>query len=509
MKEENLRKFELNKSILQDFDALMSLRLDFVEELIVTEIDDENKLLNIVGLCINVKTLVVKGDYRIKIDSILANICKPELLTSLIVDNVKLPTNVKKLVSLQNILLNNVKFSNVGNFLQDIPKPEKITQISLCNVDFGKNSIEILKRFKSLEFIYLDRINDCEFNSLKFLSENKNLQKVVIKNNHIGIKEANTLVSTECKKNVLVRIGEKDILEINENNDCSITVSTDNLKCVTQKMNLCKIDTIKIIINEENNIMANIKNLKKLRKGITISVENISDLDINELEEIKNNVSVNRIYIRDEIGEKTYPVNSYINIRNEIDNMIKDIDNDLTEAEKFLKVYRILGENIEVDDLMEVAKTDITKLENALKEKLCTSMMFARILKYCLDCLKIESKVIGGYHKDYDDYYMWNQVRIEDKWYNVDIVEDSAYIAKQGIFNSRVKNCLIEDEIFYKTHTTTNKNAEEVLESYDKKLIRIHLNEIGILKRIIDKIIKVFAYNKQLTLPGAKIENNK
>ena len=60
MKEENLKKFELNKSILKDFDVLMSLRLDFVEELIVTELDSESKLLNIIGLCLNVKTLVIR-----------------------------------------------------------------------------------------------------------------------------------------------------------------------------------------------------------------------------------------------------------------------------------------------------------------------------------------------------------------------------------------------------------------------------------------------------------------
>ena len=57
MKKNNtIKRFELNKSVLKDFDRLMSMNLGEVEELIVTEIDKDNKILNIISLCLNIKT---------------------------------------------------------------------------------------------------------------------------------------------------------------------------------------------------------------------------------------------------------------------------------------------------------------------------------------------------------------------------------------------------------------------------------------------------------------------
>ena len=101
--EETLKKFELNNAVLEDFDALMSKHLDQIEELTISEIDAKSKLLNIVGLCINVQTLIIEGDERTNTNAIIANICKPELIQNLILNGVKIPSSFsfKKLVSLK------------------------------------------------------------------------------------------------------------------------------------------------------------------------------------------------------------------------------------------------------------------------------------------------------------------------------------------------------------------------------------------------------------------------
>ena len=93
MKTENsIKRFELNKKVLKDFDSLMSMNLAEVEELIVTELDKELKILNIISLCLNVKTLVIDGNQRLDATSILLNVCKPDLLESIVIRNVKLPS---------------------------------------------------------------------------------------------------------------------------------------------------------------------------------------------------------------------------------------------------------------------------------------------------------------------------------------------------------------------------------------------------------------------------------
>ena len=62
MKFEDLKSFELNNEVLKDFDRLMGMHLDLVEELVFNEPNPVSKLFNIVSLCINVKKLVIKGN---------------------------------------------------------------------------------------------------------------------------------------------------------------------------------------------------------------------------------------------------------------------------------------------------------------------------------------------------------------------------------------------------------------------------------------------------------------
>ena len=102
---EELKKFELNNKIIEDFDKLMTYHLDKVEEIEINEIFINPKLYNIISLCTNAKTLKISGDMRVDVNKIIFNICKPEKLETLILNSVKLPTNktVQKFTSLKNI----------------------------------------------------------------------------------------------------------------------------------------------------------------------------------------------------------------------------------------------------------------------------------------------------------------------------------------------------------------------------------------------------------------------
>ena len=106
---EELKNFELNNKILDDFDKLMSYHLDTVEELSIKEVFTNPKLYNIVSLCTNLKILIIEGDLRVDVNKIISNVCKPELLETLILNSVKLPTskNFLKFISLKTISLTN------------------------------------------------------------------------------------------------------------------------------------------------------------------------------------------------------------------------------------------------------------------------------------------------------------------------------------------------------------------------------------------------------------------
>ena len=57
---ENTKKFELNTKILDNFDKIMATNLHEIEELKITALDQGSKLLNIISLCANVKTLIIQ-----------------------------------------------------------------------------------------------------------------------------------------------------------------------------------------------------------------------------------------------------------------------------------------------------------------------------------------------------------------------------------------------------------------------------------------------------------------
>jgi len=120
MVKQDIKKFELNTNVLNNFDNIMSTKLDEIEELKITGLDQGSKLLNIISLCANIKTLVIEGDQRIDSDKVLANIFKPELLENLVLNNVKIPTqnSLKKYENLKMISLNGIRFSNIKEFFE-------------------------------------------------------------------------------------------------------------------------------------------------------------------------------------------------------------------------------------------------------------------------------------------------------------------------------------------------------------------------------------------------------
>ena len=152
---EELKNFELNNKVLEDFDKVMSYHLDKVENIVIKEVFTNPKLFNIISLCTKLKSLTIEGDLRVDVNKIIFNICKPELLETLILNSVKLPTTKAflKFTSLTTISLTNITFSDVNGFFNKIPNKEKIVAINLSNVDLGRKSISICGNFPNLKYL--------------------------------------------------------------------------------------------------------------------------------------------------------------------------------------------------------------------------------------------------------------------------------------------------------------------------------------------------------------------
>ena len=103
---------------------------------------------------------------------------------------------------------------------------------------------------------------------------------------------------------------------------------------------------------------------------------------------------------------------------------------------KFDVGAKFLCENISYDLVLEEDSLDYSRKKRAkssyfqsgILDKQTIDIGYAEILKNALKCIGIESKIIIGTYADSKDEHVWNQVKILDKWYNVDLGLDSKKI---------------------------------------------------------------------------------
>ena len=504
---ESIKKFEINNDILKDFDKLMSMQLNEVEELKVTSIDGNSKLLNIVSLCINVKTLIIEGDQRINTNNIVLNICKPELVENLVLTNVKLPSGyaLKRLSNLKLVSLNNIRFSNIGAFLKEMPSANILEGLNFYNVDYEKNSIDILNKYTSIKYLSMENVTNCKLENIEFLSQNTNLQKLIISNNNIDIKDINNLLKGKYTKLISLNINsEKDYkvkskFTIDESGKVSIIINSSELEKITQNLNLYKIDKLTLIIEDNTCINQYIKKLKNVKEEVKVAISDLSYLSSEDAQKLKERLKIDSISIIDinneSLTNNSYEIDYYIRIKETINKYTNMVSKYEPEVKKFLDIYKILRENL---------------IEN--------NNMYAEILQNCLISLNIESNIIKGKLRETNETHMWNQVKLNDKWYNVDLSLD--VLGNNRSFKRKVNYCLLDDREFCKTHIPESGVVNYALECYDQKIVNVYF-KTGLFSRsyinsyfqnILKKIKVITSFNRQKALPVGNVnneENNK
>ena len=90
---------------------------------------------------------------------------------------------------------------------------------------------------------------------------------------------------------------------------------------------------------------------------------------------------------------------------------------------------------------------------------------YSRILQCVLNSVGIECNYIGGStNKERDLNHAWNQVKIDNKWYNVDLTWDRDDFEDDML----IENCLVSDEDFF-NHIPLSGDYVECKETYDRK----------------------------------------
>ena len=503
-----LKKFELNNKVLEDFDTLMTYHLDQVEELSIKEISINPKLYNIISLCINVKTLIIEGDLRVDTNKIVYNLCKPEKLENIVLNSVKLPTNkiLSRFVNLRTIALTNIKFSDINKFFNQIPSKESVIALKLENVDLNRNSISMCGMFENLQFLNIDNLSNCIFDDFSFLINNINLKRINIQNSIVEFDKINALCRLKCRKTIDILLETSDICEIqnsfevDEDNISYLTVNITDLEKTVEKVNFYKLNELCIIFDDNINLNSYIKTLKKIKNHVSIAINDILYLDLETAQKLRDKIHVNYINIlgkKDEFDIKyTYSIDKYIALREKFNQIQNEVSEEDTEIDKFFAIYEYMKKEYKI-----VGSTNIDELEDAIIEHNCVYNLVASFLKSILGLIGIESKVIEGKILGNSNKVTWNQVKLNGKWYNLDLALDmSGNANKKTKLGYMIKNYLYPDEQFYKTHTPESGKPELCDEIFGVSIKSDSNKENGIAKKIFNKI-------KSINKLGRKGEN--
>lgn len=236
------------------------------------------------------------------------------------------------------------------------------------------------------------------------------------------------------------KLAEKMQIVINNDNDF------DNLK------KYFKLSDIKETIQISKYILAS--------KGIPphsyeVVLNSIEELNEKQLEYLcENGGDIKKIILAD-IPGASLGVNDFLGLKKAINSITRGIDKDNTDINKFLDIYKIIGKNVKYKQYSNYIE--------AICKKEASCQGYSELLKLALNNIGIDCIIIRGNYKEpqHPDYtgHAWNQVKINDNWYNCDLTWDASKI-KEG---KKVKYCLRDDNYFQNENDhVTPKEVKEI-----------------------------------------------
>lgn len=242
----------------------------------------------------------------------------------------------------------------------------------------------------------------------------------------------------------------------------------------------------KIEVRSKEDLKAYLELLGDNKNINTIVIDNMSILTIEQIKLLSQEYNINNVVVAAELGkpEKApdkymYTIDEYINMRERIDEILADVDMTAPEIERFLTIYKKIGETIEYaidEDGEPCDDINCHNLKGGLLEGKCVCEGYALILQQVLKCAKIECKYIDGFSGV--EGHAWNQVKIGEKWYNCDLTWDADKIRN----GCDLEYCLQSDEEFILHDSNLSSEAQTCLESYDINEISkiMYRNKVGI-----------------------------
>jgi len=488
----------------------------------------------------NLKELVVGNNMAKSIysqndlEAFLEAIPNPEALETLYIREANLNGSdlevLKKFKNLKNLYIDNIKEANIARILENVPGKSKLENLIISQCDCKNADMSVLSQFSRLENLYITNNDNVNGNSIcKALGRNRNLQMLNICNNKITDYEsfanltANRLYAIGNKLPLRRMIrefrrddiksddriigfdgigGKENFLRIKKNEkgqlEKSIHINSKDLQDIAKYIKFSEISTLTLQLEKIEDIRPYIAKLGNVQR-LNIEIPNTKALSASEATFLQENFSVDKIIVADQkdsnssYERNSYNIDDYISIKRRINNIVARVPRRLGEAERFLRLYEILQEEIVYDkqilstyeDYSKVNANDSRNMMNGLLLGKCVCAGYSDILKNCLSEIGIEAREISG------NNHQWNQVKIEGRWYNVDLTADASRNRVYGKYS--FDKCLLSDKEYSYSKFATIGDAARCTQTFDRDMINFYQRKgrLPIRKKSAELIQKV------------------
>lgn len=169
------------------------------------------------------------------------------------------------------------------------------------------------------------------------------------------------------------------------------------------------------------------------------------------------------------VGEKeTYTVKEYINMNKMAQQYLMQINNNMTDVEKFLRLYNLLGENVRYDynELYYVNDIYNNNMYGALAKGKSVCEGIAKTMQELLELVGIPTEMEIG--KLNQSFHAWNRVKLNGKWYYCDMTNDCS-----AIQNGQTPNfCLLSIKSMKEKFYEITEEDNDIEEDFDQNKIK-------------------------------------
>lgn len=247
---------------------------------------------------------------------------------------------------------------------------------------------------------------------------------------------------------------------------------------------------VKFSKNENNNLISDSAIIKFQQildiKGNLVVVQDIKILTDEILSILEKN-DCEYIRVMD-FGRGKCTLQQIKNINYKVKEHILTVQKFTTNTEKFTQIYEKLCSEISIDNL-DVSYGNIFDIIYGKT----TLEGYSNILKYFLDEIGIESKIITGKLSD-GTIHSWNQVKIDGIWYNSDLASDVREYKNLNF--KEFKYCLKSDEEFYGDHIAISQDIEICNNKSNYIIAKEIENKESFILKLFNKIVSVLHLRK-------------